>query len=141
QAMFNLEMAYSLPELEWQDVRVRRAQQHGADSATYEVRVQWRNTGGLPTALKQAQLVKIVQEDRLVLTFPRDGAPAGRAPRVIAPTLRGGAVWSGWTEPGETKTVTYRVRVYGTEPVKAALRLDSTRGGVLRRDIEIGEAH
>jgi hypothetical protein len=137
QALFNLEMALALPELEWQDVRVRRLQQHGADSASYEVRVQWRNTGRLPTALKQAQLVKIVQEDRLFLTFPRD-VPAGRAPRIAAPALRQGAVWSGWTEGGQTKTVTYRVTTYGTEPVTAELRLDSTRGGVLRRSIQIG---
>jgi hypothetical protein len=138
QALFNLEMAKALPQLAWQDVRVRRAQQHGTDSTTWEVRVQWRNEGGLPTALKQAQLVKIVQEDRLHLSFDRDTTDGARAPRVVEPDLRGGAVWSGWTEPGQTKTVTYRVRVYGTEPVRANLRLDSTRGGVLRREIEIG---
>ncbi|HSJ31711.1 MAG TPA: M14 family metallopeptidase [Longimicrobiales bacterium] len=137
QALFNLEMAYALPELAWQDVRVRRVQQHGADSATYEVRVQWKNNGRLPTALKQAQLVKIVQEDRLNLSFVRDTAAESRAPRIMEPDLRGGEVWSGWTEPGQTKTVTYRVRTYGAEPVRANLRLDSTRGGVLRREIEI----
>ncbi|HEX6309389.1 MAG TPA: M14 family metallopeptidase [Longimicrobiales bacterium] len=138
QALFNLEMAHALPELTWEDVRVRRVRQHGADSTTYEVRVQWRNDGRLPTALRQAQLVKIVQEDRLFLTFPRDSAQQGPAPRIVEPDLRNGAVWSGWTEPGRTKTVTYVVRVYGTEPVRANLRLDSTRGGVLRREIEIG---
>ena len=137
QALFNLEMAYALPELAWQDVRIRRVRQHDADSATWEVRVQWKNNGRLPTALKQAQLVKIVQEDRLHLSFVRDTAAESRAPRVLEPDLRGGAVWSGWTEPGETKTVTYRIRTYGSEPVRANLRLDSTRGGVLRREIEI----
>ena len=60
---------------------------------SHEVRVQWRNTGRLPTALKQAQLVKIVQEDRLYLTFPRDtAAQAARAPRILEPDQRGGAV-------------------------------------------------
>jgi hypothetical protein len=132
QALFNLEMALALPELQWQDVRVRRLQQHAADSATYEVRVQWRNVGRLPTALRQAQLVKIVQEDRLYLDAP------GRVARIVEPALRQGAVWSGWTEPGQTKTVTYRVRTYGTEPVTLDLRLDSTRGGVLRRQVVIG---
>jgi hypothetical protein len=88
--------------------------------------------------LKQAQLVKIVQEDRLNLSFVGDTAADSRAPRIVEPDLRGGAVWSGWTEPGQTKTVTYRIRVYGSEPVRANLRLDSTRGGVLRREIEIG---
>ena len=140
QALFNLEMAYALPELEWQDVRVRRAQQHGSDSTTYEVRVRWRNSGGLPTALRQAQLVKIVQEDRLSLSFAGDTADDARAPRIVEPDLRGGSVWSGWTQPGETRTVTYRVRTYGTDPVRATLRLDSTRGGVLSREIEIAPA-
>jgi hypothetical protein len=157
QALFNLEMAFALPELQWHDVRVRRLQQHGADSATYEVRVQWRNTGGLPTALRQAQLVKIVQEDRLYMTMPGQGdadvagpalagaqaeaqaqpAPTGRG-RIVEPALRGGAVWAGHTDPGQTKTVTYRVRVYGDQPVTATLRLDSTRGGVLSREVVIG---
>src|SRR5690606_13687044 len=107
--------------------RVRRAEAHGSDSTTWEVRVRWRNDGGLPTALRQAQLVKIVQEDQLRLSFPRDRAAGTRAPRVLEPDMRGGAVWSGWTEPGETKTVTYRVRTYGNEPIRANLRLDSTR--------------
>ena len=99
--------------------------------------MRWRNDGFLPTALRQAQLVKIVQQDRLFLTFPQDEAAETR-PRIVEPDLRGGAVWSGWTEPGQTKTVTYRVRTYGTAPVRATLRLESTRGGVLRREIEIG---
>jgi hypothetical protein len=140
QALFNLEMAFALPQLEWQDLRVRRLQQHGADSTTWEVRVQWRNTGGLPTALRQAQLVKIVQEDRLFLSFARaePAAEGARAPRILEPGLRQGAVWSGWSEPGQTKTVTYRIRTYGNQDATANLRLDSTRGGVLTRQVVIG---
>lgn len=137
QALFNLEMAKALPELEWQGVNVRQVQQHGADSTTYEVRVQWRNVGRLPTALEQAKLVKIVQEDRLRLSFEGTGGGA-RAPRIVSPDLRGGAVYSGWTDGGETKTVTYRIQVYGNQPVSGELRLDSTRGGVLRRTVQIG---
>jgi hypothetical protein len=163
QALFNLEMALALPELQWQDVRVRRLQQHGADSATYEVRVQYRNTGGLPTALRQAQLVKIVHEDRLFFSLP--GQPAGggggggmgmggfgggqaaqQAPRmqpgqarILEPALRQGAVWNGHANPGETRTITYRVRVYGDQPVTGTLRLDSTRGGVISREVTLGQ--
>ncbi|CAN5597106.1 M14 family metallopeptidase [soil metagenome] len=137
QALFNLEMALALPELEWQNVNVRRVQQHGADSTTYEVQVQWRNNGRLPTALEQAKLVKIVQEDRLRLSFEGTGGGV-REPRILSPDLRGGAVYSGWTEGGETKTVTYRIQVYGNQPVTGELRLDSTRGGVLRRAVRIG---
>jgi len=134
QALFNLEMALALPELQWGEPSIRRVAQHG-DSATYEVRVQVRNTGALPTALRQAQLVKIVQEDRLFVTFERG---EGRAPRIVEPALRNGALWLGWIEPGQTKPVTFRVRTYGGTPVTANLRLDSTRGGVLRRALQIG---
>jgi hypothetical protein len=34
--------------------------------------------------------------------------------------------------------VTYRIRTYSAAPVTANLRLDSTRGGVLRREVTIG---
>lgn len=139
QARFNLELAMNLPELEWGETRVRRVAAAG-DSATWEVSVAWRNTGRLPTALRQAQLVKIVREDALTLSLPAS-LTAGEQPRARVleePGMRGGTQLAGWTEPGETKTVKFRVRTYGTgEPIRASLRLDSTRGGVLRRELEI----
>jgi hypothetical protein len=47
-------------------------------------------------------------------------------------------VRAGWTEPGQARTATFRVRTYGaTEPVAAEVRLDSTRGGVLRGAVTI----
>jgi hypothetical protein len=165
QARFNLEMAMSLPVLVWGETKVRRVAA-GADSVTYEVTVSWRNTGRLPTALRQAQLVKIVQEDAVTLTLPRE-ATSGEHPRarIIAdgPAREGrgggmggggggvggggagaGAAGSartiraGWTEPGQAGSVKFRVRTYGVqEPITATLRLDSTRGGVLRGQVEI----
>jgi hypothetical protein len=79
-------MALALPELQWQDVRVRRLQQHGGGQRHVRgARAVAQRRAGLPTALRQAQLVKIVQEDRI-----------------------------------------------------RALRLDSTRGGVLSRDVVLG---
>jgi hypothetical protein len=61
QALFNLEMALHLPQIARVRANARRVARDG-DSTTYEVEVQWTNTGRLPTALLQAQLVKIVQE-------------------------------------------------------------------------------
>ncbi len=133
QARFNLRMAMSLPELEWTDVRVRRTNARG-DSATYEVTVGWRNAGRLPTALRQAQLVKIVRPDRVTLDLE---PPEGTTATIIDPD--DGPVDSGWTEPGETKTVRFRVRVRGGGAIPATVRLSSTRGGVLEREITIGE--
>lgn len=136
QARFNLELAFALPELEITNVTTRRLDARG-DSATYEVIVNWKNTGRLPTALKQAQLVKIVQEDRVSLNLgsPSDDARA----RIVEPEARGGVVYAGWTEPGETKTARFRIRLHNAPGVKATVRLDSTRGGVVSRDIVIGQ--
>jgi len=134
QARFNLEMAFALPELEMTNVAVRRLDQAG-DSATYEVTVEWKNVGKLPTALKQAQLVKIVQEDRVVLQFPRLTGNA-RA-RIIEPGNRGGVFYAGWIEPGETKSATFKVRLHNTAEVNATVRLESTRGGVVTREVRI----
>ncbi len=138
QALFNLEMAYALPQIEWGDVDVRQIATSG-DSATYEVSVSWRNTGALPTALRQAQLVKIVQEDRAQLRFDEE-LTEGTSPRVriIDPGTRDKARYEGWTQPGETKRTTFRVRTYGNEPVTADVRVLSTRGGVLEREITLG---
>ena len=57
EAVFNLAMAKHLPMLELEGVRVRRGDVEG-DLTTYEVEVTWKNAGGLPTALRQARLVK-----------------------------------------------------------------------------------
>jgi hypothetical protein len=136
QALFNLEMAMHLPRLELLEPQVRRVSAEG-DSATYEVQVRWRNAGELPTALRQAQLVKIVRQDEARLEF--DGALLrGESPRVRMVEPRGPAIDSGWTEPGETKTAAYRVTVRGDGPVTATVRLLSTRGGVVEREISIG---
>jgi len=161
EARFNLEMAMHLPELAWGETRVRRVAAAG-DSVTWEVTVGWKNLGRLPTALKQAQLVKIVQEDAVTLTLPReltsgeqprariivDGATLGGEERMggPGPSGRGGArgparsqtISAGWTEPGQTRSVKFRVRTYGAQdPIQVELRLDSTRGGVLRGEVEI----
>lgn len=138
QALFNLEMAYALPQLEWGGVDVRRVGASG-DSATYEVTVSWRNSGRLPTALKQAQLVKIVQEDRAQLRIDEkltrgDGARV----EIVDPQTRDKTRYTGWTEPGETKRTTFRVRVRGGEPVPVTVRILSTRGGLLEREIRLG---
>jgi hypothetical protein len=137
QALFNLEMALHLPELAWDDVRVQRLDAAG-DSATYGVTVSWRNTGRLPTALRQAQLVKIVQEDRAFLRFPAEltRAPTPRV-RIVDPTARGSTGFAGWTEPGQTNSFTFQVRTYGAGAVNGTAEVLSTRGGVLRRDFTL----
>lgn len=151
EALFNLAMAEHLPQLQLDDVSARRVAADG-DSATYEVTVHWTNVGQLPTALRQAQLVKIVRPDRVVLRFgdepaaeegPRDrraereDAAGERGPRILDPEGRDKTIEAGWTGAGESRTVTFRVRTYGREPVNATVELLSTRGGKLTRTVRL----
>lgn len=138
QALFNLQMAQHLPLLELGDVGVRRLAAD-SDSATYEVTVAWRNTGRLPTALKQAQLVKIVQEDRVRLEFdPALTTLESPKLRIVSPGRRDKTIYAGWTEPGETKRVTFQVRTYGVPGARGKVAVLSTRGGRLEKEIVLG---
>jgi len=138
QGLFNLAMAKHLPLLEMGDVRVSEvADEEGFK--TYDLTVDWRNIGGLPTALKQALLVKIVREDHAVLEF--DGElTRGDEPTVeiVQPTERDQTVYSGRTEAGGSNSATFRIRVRGDDPVEGTVRVLSTRGGVLEAGFTLG---
>ena len=58
-----------LPELAWENIEVKKVKSYKTDSADYQMKVSFKNIGKLPTALKQAHLVKIVTDDRVVINF------------------------------------------------------------------------
>jgi len=137
QGLFNLAMAKHLPLLEMDGVRVRRTEEEG-DMTTYEVRVTWQNVGGLPTALRQAQLVKIVREDRAVLEFDRELTRGDDARvEIIDPDGNDKIFYADRTEAGATNQATFRVQVRGDEPVEGKVRVLSTRGGVLEAEFTL----
>ncbi|MDR0845052.1 MAG: hypothetical protein LBN71_07510, partial [Tannerella sp.] len=72
QAMFNFAMMKHLPQLEWGDYEVKKIKSYKGDSIDYRINVSYKNIGKLPTALKQADLVKIVKPDQLNVTFISD---------------------------------------------------------------------
>ncbi len=131
QALFNFYMAQSLPDLKVDGVDVRRIASE-ADSTTWEIRVPVRNDGLLPTALKQAHLVKMVRPDRVVLSL--DGlTTGGQNPQ--ARFIDGGASQEieGYIQGGETKEAVFTVRTYGgVEALRGSFTVLSTRGGVVR---------
>lgn len=127
QALFNLAMAKELPLLEMVEVEISEDETTGG-STTYDVEVTWRNAGGIPTALRQARLVKIVREDRAVLEF--EGSEAS----VVGPA----SVNSGWSDPGETNSATFKVRVQGDDAVEGTVQILSTRAGVLTHTFTVG---
>lgn len=121
EAMFNLDMALALPEVEITSVAVAKASplKKGTrpDSATHEIRVTLRNTGLIPTALEQAKRVGIVRADAVRLTPAQASA--------MRLTGRPAEFWLGGKE---TRTITQRVRV--TAPTEVAVTYSSTRGGI-----------
>ncbi len=120
----------------------------------YDVTVTVTNEGQMPTALDIAKRVKIVRPDSCTITLGsgmllfQPNAPAAPAAGVppAAPGGPGGGplgaqmgrqpltIEIGWLKAGETKTVTWQVKGTG----KAAVNVSSTRGGIDRKDVNVG---
>lgn len=139
QALFNLAMAQHLPRIDSVTADVEEVGSW-SDSAQYRVRVGWTNSGKLPTALKQAQLVKIVREDRVRLQFDST-LVEGPNPtvRIVVPETHEKTIEAGWTQPGESKSVVFQVRTYGIPGVEADVRVLSTRGGQVELPLVLGQ--
>lgn len=124
QALFNLYMAQSLPQLEVVSSSVAAVTGAAADSATHVLTVTLRNSGRIPTALEIAQRVMIVQPDAIEMVGGQT------APRVI------GRQEEFWLDGGETRTVTVRLRRRdGDTAAGFRFRAVSTRGGVVEREV------
>ena len=111
--------------------------------------MSFRNAGKLPTALKQAHLVKIVKEDRISIEFD-DALVRGESPamKIITRGSGGGRSYygssrsssarssvelnAGFTEGGEPNEVEFIVRVFGEKSITGKASVSSTRGGVLK---------
>ncbi|MFN8241347.1 MAG: M14 family zinc carboxypeptidase [Bacteroidales bacterium] len=153
EGLFNIEMVKYLPELKWEDITFKKIKEYKADSADYEIRVTYSNTGQLPTALKQANLVRIVSEDKVSVSFDRPAKDEGKAAiEVIDPASRrpgrgemGGpgepqgqrgrlsaSKNSGYAQGGEKNTAVFKIRIRGIEEVKGKATVSSTRGGILK---------
>jgi len=141
QARFNLYLAQSLPWLRAETPNVRRLDQDG-DSATWEVTVTVRNDGRLPTALRQAHLVKAVRPDRVELTLgdlevlePDDPEPEEDEPYARWLEPEEGSFELGYVQPGETRRATLTFRTYGVQELTGSFEVLSTRGGVVRGEV------
>ncbi|MCU0362758.1 MAG: M14 family metallopeptidase [Bacteroidales bacterium] len=155
EAMFNLLMAEHLPLLEWNDIRVKKTKTYRADSSDYQVTVRYRNSGSLPTALRQAYLVKIVRSDRVVLEIDTAGIknktksflflPGEKEKRTADQESRQGfgdasslslrtslSKDVSFTGGGETTEAVFGIRVYGDVSIRGKASVISTRGGVLK---------
>lgn len=155
QALFNLEMVNHLPSLAWGDVVVEKTESFENDSADYQITISFKNRGKLPTALKQAHLVKIVREDQITIEF-EDEVVKGENPVLKILQEEEGAsesrYWSfrrspryqtsasadcGFTPGGETNKATFNIRIYQKRDVNCTISISSTRGGVLNKKLSL----
>lgn len=149
EAMFNVEMLKYLPELVWEKIDVKKSKSYKTDSADYQVKISYKNTGKLPTALKQAHLVKIVSEDRVTLDLDTTTVNGKLPYKFIeekkpkpAMESRGGndnenqpvpvSITVPFTEGESISTAVFIIRLYNTTELKGKANLSSTRGGVLK---------
>jgi hypothetical protein len=135
QALFNLAMAFELPQLTLDKLEVKPKKD------TYTITVKFTNTGNLPVALKQAQLVKIVQEDRIKVDFDKELLKGGKDAKVkiITPALYDKTIYTGYAQPGQSKEVTFEVSLNGLKGAKGKVKILSTRGGYIEKEIVLGE--
>jgi hypothetical protein len=153
EAIFNLEMAYYLPEIIWDQLEVKKIKSYKADSADYRLKISVRNTGKLPTALRQAQLVKIVREDRIELEFDTTGSGNGNPGYKIIddkkPASKEGkkGVFNDMEKsarnPAASKNIPFTqgesateaafvIRLYNRSELRGKANFYSTRGGILQ---------
>lgn len=135
QALFNLAMSFELPQITLDKVDVKRKDD------TFTITVNFSNTGNLPVALRQAQLVKIVQEDRLQLSFDKKLTKGGTKAQlqILNPATFDKTLYLGYTQPGQKQTATFQVKLNGIKGAKGKVKLLSTRGGYAEQEITLGQ--
>jgi len=153
EAFFNLEMAKHLPELAWENIEIKKLKSYKSDSADYQIKVSFRNKGKLPTALKQAHLVKIVQEDRVVIELDTAGTSKGKPAYRFLPDEKNPKPAENrragynegrssakttltknvpFTQGGSATTATFAIRLYKIQELSGKTSVYSTRGGILK---------
>lgn len=158
QARFNLMLAGSLPQVVINEPKIK-----GKDGE-YSIEFEIENKGFLPTALKQAQLVKIVRPDRITLEFPEDILPRREEGRGRSRSIYGQGRQNAQSEPqakakvkilepkknqayaeigriagNEIIKIKFKIQLLDIDSTECTLKYTSTRGGVVSRNIVIGK--
>ena len=153
EGLFNIEMIKYLPELDWTRVESKRIKTYKADSADYQLKIGIINKGKLPTALKQAHLIKIVREDRIGLEFDTTGSVKGKPGYKVIEDKKNTPGRSDrgrpddmeessppvtanknipFTQGGSVTDAVFTIRLYNRLELKGKASMFSTRGGVLK---------
>jgi hypothetical protein len=101
-----------------------------ANDDVFEVELTVTNEGLMPTSLEIARRVKIVRPDTCTIALAKGQTladpPAGQL-------RQRASIEIDWLQPGETKSVSWRVKGTGT----ATVSIGSTRGGTDRRELTL----
>ncbi|MFA6126529.1 MAG: M14 family metallopeptidase [Bacteroidales bacterium] len=108
------------------------------DSTDYVVTVSWTNTARIPTALDIAQRVKIVQQDQAVLDFDKK-LLEGDQPKIkiVDPKTSDKIRYTNHLWQNQEASATFTIRSYTKDAVKGKVKVLSTRGGVLEKEIRL----
>ena len=114
---FNLFLYKSLPQVKIVSTKIEPVKK---EPGTFEIVSVFTNEGFLPTALKQADRVKIVRPDAVQVALPAGLEFAGsRARQEI-----------GYLQSKQTKEVRWKVKGQPKPDAEAEVTISSTRGGV-----------
>lgn len=157
EARFNLMLASNLPQVVMHEPKL------SGSRGEFTLEVEVENKGLIPTALKQAQLVKIVMPDRISLEFPEGMLPRSSEGRerfggmfmererreqpeqrekskveILEPEESRPYVEIGRVPGKEKIKATFKIRLNDIESTECKIKYTSTRGGVVSKDIVIG---
>jgi 23S rRNA U2552 (ribose-2'-O)-methylase RlmE/FtsJ len=125
EAMFNLLLAKSLPQVKIVSVDVRPVKK---EPGVLEVVAVFTNEGFLPTALEMAERVKIVNPDRAEISFPEEEMALVGGKKTIE---------LGRLRSGEKKEARWKVKP-AKQGGETEVFILSTRGGVARQKVKVG---
>ena len=153
ETMFNLEMTGYLPELSWENIEVKKLKSYKSDSTDFQLKVSYKNVGKLPTVLKQAHLVKIVTDDKIVLDFDTTFVSSRKISYRVIEDKKAAKPRAGRgrnsdeerpaqnstfsknvsdTQGGSVTTVLFTIRLYNRSELSGKASVLSTRGGILK---------
>ncbi|MFC2169189.1 M14 family metallopeptidase [Acidobacteriota bacterium] len=127
EAMFNLFLAKSLPQVKIVSVETRPVE---GENNTFEITGVFTNEGFLPTSLEMARRIKIVRPDWAEIKLPEKGM------ELVASDVK---VELGHIRFRERKEARWKVKITEGKSATAEISIHSTRGGVQKKTIEIKE--
>jgi hypothetical protein len=124
EAMFNIFLAKSLPQVKIVSTKIERVKK---EAGAYEIVSVVTDEGYLPTALKMADRIKIVRPDNVQISLP-DGLEfvGSRARQDI-----------GYLQSKQMKEVRWKVKGQLKPGAEAEVTISSTRGGVQKAKFKL----